>query len=443
VANLKSTVYIVQQKIFPQMGIIAELFLQLGFAIEYLLRSENKAYFYLLIWGFFEASLFIHVLRKYQFSIPGIVKLPPFTEDDLQCLIYEIKTPSSTPDPIKFIEGWFFGKPVREIGRADFKTWISDMLYKLPFRRLSNRQTIVVQNLIAEMEDYLDFEFGDHPPSPMITLSTNVNIFHRSILFYGLSNSVSYGTRVLLNALGFQRRDGNHLVTYHRFGTSKEAPIIFFHGLGMGIGTYVRFITELVRAYPTRTFLFPEMPVIAMRLRMTPCFPEQFVDSLVEACAELLISDAIFIGHSYGTIMLRWVDMFCPQLVRKRIFVDPICFRLWTHHIASNFFHKDPDSAMAYVVKYVATGEPGIALYMRDYFVWYQNTYWTKYLPENATIFFAEKDHIVEMNNVVPYMERYPCDSRKIRIVKDAFHGKMLVIGNIQPIFDEIDTKFL
>jgi pimeloyl-ACP methyl ester carboxylesterase len=185
------------------------------------------------------------------------------------------------------------------------------------------------------------------------------------------------------------------------------------------------------------------MPVIAMKLRMNPCLPEEFANSFAEVCADLQISDALIIGHSYGTIMMRWFDLFCPGLVQRRIFIDPICFRLWTHHTAKNFFFREPDSAMSYMVKYVATMEPGIALYMRDYFVWFQNTYFTEFLPSNTTIFFAELDHIVEYKVVGPYLANFPCTSRKVIVIEGAFHGKMLIMGDLEPIFQEVDTKYI
>jgi pimeloyl-ACP methyl ester carboxylesterase len=180
------------------------------------------------------------------------------------------------------------------------------------------------------------------------------------------------------------------------------------------------------------------MPIIAMKLHFKPCFPEEFANSFVEVCADLQISDALAIGHSYGTIMMRWFDLFCPGLVQRRIFIDPICFKLWSHHVAQKFFYDSPNDAISYGVKYIATMEPGIALYMRDYFVWFQNTYFTEFLPSNTTIFFAENDHIIDYKVVVPYLEKFPCISRKIEIVKKSFHGKMLLMGDLQPIFNAI-----
>jgi hypothetical protein len=183
---------------------------------------------FLLLWGLTESLLTAFIIQKYV-RITN-VHLPEFTEQNVRNLTNELKDPKSTPNPIEFIEGWFLGAKIYTIGYSDLRNWISDMLFKSKVQNLNNRNSKTVNNLLIEIETYLDLEFKDLPQIPVIKMSRPFSIFYRPLVFYGFSNAVDYSTRTLFRKFGFARRDDHHIVTYYRKGTSLESPIIFCHG---------------------------------------------------------------------------------------------------------------------------------------------------------------------------------------------------------------------
>ena len=69
---------------------------------------------------------------------------------------------------------------------------------------------------------------------------------------------------------GFRRRRAEkHMHYYIREPTdaTDEAPLVFVHGVGMGLATYISFILALVRSVGSvRRILLIELPHVSMKL---------------------------------------------------------------------------------------------------------------------------------------------------------------------------------
>jgi hypothetical protein len=202
----------------------------LGNSIDYLLNLDNAQTILYAAWIIFEAVLIYHIAQKYHFSIPGAVKLPEFSDHYVKHMVWEVKNLKSTPDPRAYLEGWFLDAKCETIGRLGLLEWLSDMLFRKQPNNLDSRQMGIIDRVKLELETYLNFEFQERPRIPAITLSLPISVFYRPLLFYGLSNTVDYSTRMVLGRFGFQRRDNNHLITYYKKGSNLESPIIFCHG---------------------------------------------------------------------------------------------------------------------------------------------------------------------------------------------------------------------
>ena len=117
--------------------------------------------------------------------------------------------------------------------------------------------------------------------------------------------------------------------------------------------------------------------------------PVQFTDAVIQTLSSLDIESCINIGHSFGTsccgnflhirccsfLHVAWMDTLQDCIkVKGRVLVDPICFQLWSHHLAFNAVSKWPPTCIhELILSIVAMREPGIGTFLRRYFVWYVN----------------------------------------------------------------------
>jgi pimeloyl-ACP methyl ester carboxylesterase len=180
------------------------------------------------------------------------------------------------------------------------------------------------------------------------------------------------------------------------------------------------------------------MPSISMIWEDNHLLPKEYATHVMECLKGLKISKCIVAGHSIGTALVRWMDLFFPEMVHGRIFIDPICFNLWAHHTAFNALYRSPRTLNEAFIKFVGMSEAGIATFLHRYFVWFQNTYFTHQLPKNCVIFLAGKDDIINSQNILNYLTIHQDSSRKVMYVSNFHHGQIMAstqaIGIIQEI---------
>ncbi|KAJ2993046.1 hypothetical protein HDV02_002692 [Globomyces sp. JEL0801] len=394
-----------------------------------------------LIWVTIEVGFLLAVLvRVYYCS--SIDHLPTLNAKEFRLFLAEIQSPRSIENAAEYLKGWFYGSDIGKIGKQDIMQWLSALLYNQIQENMTVSQISNVLVLMRSLEKRLGIKFDDVPnpnTKKMMLTHDPIEISFRPLIFYASMRFVATSIRLIYWRHGFQRKSKGSMVSYYRAGTSCEPSLVFFHGIGIGLGSYTRFILALVKKYPTRTIVLFEMPSVAMRLSLTHCLPEEFANLCAERLLEVGSTDNIVIGHSLGTALVRWMDYFHPNLVQHRIFVDPICFSLWTSDVAYNFVYRCPEKSQAmFLMKYFSAMEPGIALYLRRYFVWHHNTYFTEHLPKNCKIYLSERDSIVNTNYVSGYLERHPHDTREVDILKGLAHGDFLLGGNYNCIFSDI-----
>jgi pimeloyl-ACP methyl ester carboxylesterase len=218
-------------------------------------------------------------------------------------------------------------------------------------------------------------------------------------------------------------------------------PLVFFHGLGIGLVTYIPFILSLIINQPLRPILLFEMPSISMIWEDNHILPKEYATHVSECLKGLKIVKCIMAGHSIGTALVRWMDLYFPEMIHGRIFIDPICFNLWTHHIAFNALYRSPRSLNEAFIKFVGMSEAGIATFLHRYFVWFQNTYFTDQLPDNCVIFLAGKDDIVNAPNVLHYLQNNKArnETRKIMYNSHFHHGQIMASPQAFEIIKEIN----
>lgn len=141
---------------------------------------------------------------------------------------------------------------------------------------------------------------------------------------------------------GFQRlRVGPISYYYHpgkcnsagaldRDASENEVPLVFCHGIGVGLIFYMPLIDELLAL--GRPLILPEIPYVSgFRPWQSPhCVlpPASVTSSLMSILACHGYARGAFLGHSYGTSWVSFMCKYAPSAVAAVLFLDPICFCL-------------------------------------------------------------------------------------------------------------------
>lgn len=122
-------------------------------------------------------------------------------------------------------------------------------------------------------------------------------------------------------------------------------PIVFCHGIGIGLIFYITLIDELLEL--GRPLILPEIPYVSgFRPWQSPnCVlpPAAVTSSLMSILACHGYHRGAFVGHSYGSAWVSYMCKYVPSAVAAVMFLDPICFCLhlprWVEIIICDAFH--------------------------------------------------------------------------------------------------------
>ncbi|KAG2491967.1 hypothetical protein HYH03_009698 [Edaphochlamys debaryana] len=127
-----------------------------------------------------------------------------------------------------------------------------------------------------------------------------------------------------------------------------QAPLVFLHGVGMGLQPYVRLLVALAAT---------GAPIIAFELKHIsqrwtagpPPTMERLADDVADA-VQRYYGDAAggavqpgtcgVLAHSFGTAVAAVLMRRHPGLVSHVTMLDPICFQMWAPRLLRNFIYR-------------------------------------------------------------------------------------------------------
>ncbi|EJF60429.1 hypothetical protein DICSQDRAFT_63022 [Dichomitus squalens LYAD-421 SS1] len=206
----------------------------------------------------------------------------------------------------------------------------------------------------------------------------------------------------------------------HR-STTKD-PILFFHGIGIGLWPYVSFLQELANADPEVGIIATECLAISMRISPTPLSRPEMLTALTALLNAHSVPRVVVVAHSYGTVhaahMLR--DPTLSARVSAWVFIDPIPFLLHQPSVAYNFVYREPRAANEWAVWYYASRDPDIARTLARHFFWTENILWKEDVAgRDVVVVLSELDQIVDAREVRRYLTDDEADEPKFRWEKD------------------------
>jgi pimeloyl-ACP methyl ester carboxylesterase len=211
------------------------------------------------------------------------------------------------------------------------------------------------------------------------------------------------------------RSPAKRLTYWHRPHTSQtRRPVIFIHGIGIGLYPYVNFLAELDSRLNSGRSSNDRVGIIAIEImpvsfRITHCALTK--DEMCEEIGAILkyhgLSKPVLVSHSYGTVIATQL-LKSPKLADNMgpiVLIDPVSFLLHLPDVAYNFTRRTPKRANEHQLYYFASMDMGVSHSLSRCFFWSENVLWKRDIGDRPiTVSLAERDLIVDTAAVGAYL---------------------------------------
>jgi pimeloyl-ACP methyl ester carboxylesterase len=335
---------------------------------------------------------------------------------------------SMTPESIT---NWFRA-PGGRVLRDNVADWLLWALF-------SARSTAALEEWEEELDSYISV-MGDYVGYP-ISRGSNldmqclrptmdpVHMVHRPCIWYMVVCLVDtlvsvslyfqgfthHNTRKWFRAfpprplLAFFSRPSSDTVTnipywYRPHSSPTKLPILFIHGIGIGLYPYIAFFRELAAQDPDVGILAVEILPISMHITAPPLARDAMCTAIMRILDAHGLHRVVVAGHSYGTViaahLLQRQQGTTPQgteqppqdnnhpsvgdtfvtptnanepIIAAVLLIDSIPFLLHHPAVAYNFVYRYPRHANEWQLWYFASRDPDIARALARHFFWFEN----------------------------------------------------------------------
>jgi hypothetical protein len=356
----------------------------LPFAVRYAIRLQaGLVPVVVQLWAVAEA-LFLGWYLHRRAELQQHTTPAPLTDHQRQLIMQ--RTLSVTEDPLRFVSGWFKFAPVTSIRRGNALEWASWSMYSKRLEDINPKAQAEVAALVRDFEartqGQLVIPEGYEKQLAPIRVSLDpISALHRPVVSYAVTYGAHLFSWLALQRMGFSfhrtTAAGHNGLGYWYRPPSIETtllgcgdasgPIVLLHGIGMGLAPYLRLIGGLIRRRGMVALFLPEFPHISQRFASTPlnssqtaqavknmlCAHEQVGPNIRIASSDgQLASNATFVVHSFGSLVLSWLIARAPTLVAAAVLLDPVSLLLQEPDVAYNFIYRRPTNAIQWFFKY-------------------------------------------------------------------------------------------
>ncbi|TFY78761.1 hypothetical protein EWM64_g5252 [Hericium alpestre] len=233
-------------------------------------------------------------------------------------------------------------------------------------------------------------------------------------------------------------------------------PVVFMHGLGLGLLHYVPILSYLLRNLPDTPILIPLQPHISQQLFhptfLTPKGRKETAELMRAILLELGWVDEVaeedlpknaaaagksnkpkgvtMLSHSNGSYTHAWILKAYPEMITRSCFVDPVTFCSWEGgeeisyndsscartltivkptDVCYNFIYRRCHNGLQLVMRYFVGMELGVANLLQRHFDWSSNSLWYEDIPNardpsKAKFFLGGNDAILQADRVKRYL---------------------------------------
>jgi pimeloyl-ACP methyl ester carboxylesterase len=212
---------------------------------------------------------------------------------------------------------------------------------------------------------------------------------------------------------------------WYRPHTAKNSlPVVFLHGIGIGLWPYKQFLADIGRSGPKGSDIDGDVGVIALefmpissRLTAEPLTRERFVEEITRIVNHHGWDRFTLMTHSYGSVLSTHM-IHSPELnprMASLVLIDPVNLMLHLPDIAYNFTRRMPTMANEWQLWYFASMDPGTARTLGRHFFWRDNILWKEELlsfegedgeshNRDAVVSLSGLDTITKVDDVLSYL---------------------------------------
>ncbi|KAK0749718.1 Alpha/Beta hydrolase protein [Schizothecium vesticola] len=363
----------------------------------------------------FETAFVALVYRPHKARLARLAEHPPALTCPERLALFE-RCVANIPNWERYLLVWFLDADLSEIKRDNVRDFL---LWAFFDRDASGDETPNDEEQLELLLRRTEFLLGrELPPgrgsaNPLRLTIDPIHIRYHSIIWYGIIALLDLITHALLRFHGF---------TYHAprtttiqaltatFPPQPHHPILFLHGIGIGLWPYTRFLSTLT-SDPSIGLIALELLPISARLTAPPLPRLEFLRQLRAILAAHGWDDFVVVSHSYGSVLTTHVLGDLGARVRAAVLVDPVSVLLHMPDVAYNFTRRAPRTANEWQLWYFASMDAGVAGALGRHFFWRENIVWREELvggeeggKRKVAVCLAGRDLIVDTKSVARYL---------------------------------------
>ena len=312
------------------------------------------------IWAIAETAFLLFVYYPSVYLMQRPAKHPMNTTPEKRRELFNL-CKSTITDPDHYLRLWFRKAPLSEIRKENVK-----QLYRWAFFNKANydpEDEDELDEYIVETETLLGRKLkpGRGNAVPLLVTLDKVRTLYRSLFWYFCVFFVDSLTCTFLLWHGFQlycrwrsfpsvfplrplslfsgyTSPAKRLTYWHRPHTSKtRRPVLFIHGIGIGLYPYVNFLSELNSNYQGEDddggqvgIIAVEMMPISFRITGAPMESSETCSEILKILRHHGWKDVVLVSHSFGSVvsthLLKDPETSC--LFGPVLLIDPVSILL-------------------------------------------------------------------------------------------------------------------
>ncbi|PSN75522.1 hypothetical protein BS50DRAFT_478254 [Corynespora cassiicola Philippines] len=397
----------------------------------------------LLTWCVIETAFWLLVYLPRKRSLQASAHHPPpLTCEERKSLFW--KCWDHIPNPEYYVSKWFLGARPYEVRRDNVKDFFRWALLNRGNDELKGQARGEEEE---ELNEYVDgiqtmlgrtIEPGKGNAKGLRLTVDEVKMQHRPFLWYMIVLLVDTLTAAYLRYNGFilhrtpfrstlsifpprlasfftrQKSPARDISYWYRPHTSKtRLPVLFIHGISMGLYSYAQFLTEITKG----DAISPEdgevgiiaLEIMPISFRITgPILDREEICRQVSAILDRQGFDKVVLAsHSYGSVITTHLLQipYTAEKIGPMVLIDPVTFLLHLPDVAYNFTAREPRGANEHQLYYFASTDMMVAHTLARHFFWAQNILWREELRgRDVTVSLGGRDLIVDTETVGKYI---------------------------------------
>ena len=232
---------------------------------------------------------------------------------------------------------------------------------------------------------------------------------------------------------------------------SKGQPIVFIHGVGVGLAPYFIFVRRLINTFKRsgihRDIILLEIPSISQHIDPPLYYSHIVAEELSEVLQKHGYKKALLVGHSFGTFVCASLVQQVPEIVESLVVIDAVS--VFAHHgqgLKAVVYADYPvyGTIKDRIMYLITTGEINLQRLFRREMHWWSYQFFKEKIPDNVKtkIVIGHQDRMVPANVIVehflkPFQSCVKTEKVEIISFQDGEHGAFLIEPNYRDLIVE------